>query len=88
MIDAVDGVDGFLDLAGDVILHRFWRGTGIFRVNHHHRDFDIRKLVDRYTEIGKHTHDDEGEHEHGRHDRIGDTDAGQPHDASVDLGWR
>ena len=78
LVDAADGVDGFLDLVGDLALHLLGRGAGQARGHGDRREVHRRQAIDPELAEGERADDDQREDEDRREDRTADAELSEP----------
>ncbi len=78
-LDTADGIDDILDRAYQFVLDGFGRGPGVGQHDRDHRRRDIRHLLDRQPDVGKHPEQQQRTHDHGGEYRLADAGARYPH---------
>ena len=76
LVDFADGVDGFLDLLGDLGLDFLGRSPGIGYHDLDRGDIDFRKQVDAEGVVGERSDHDQGHDQHGGENRALDAEFG------------
>src|SRR5262249_15687725 len=77
LADALDGVDDFLDLLGDLRLHLLGRGARQLGADGHGWQVDRREAIDAGTEVAGGADDDQRQHGHRGEDGTADADFGE-----------
>src|SRR5205807_1218501 len=78
IVDAADGVDGFLDLVGDLGFDLLWRRALLDRGDENRREVDLRILIDTKLHEAENADDRKREDEDGREDRTLDAEFSKP----------
>ena len=77
--DALDGVDGLLDLLRHLALHRLGGGAGVDRGDGHDGEVHVGELVDVELPVGDEAQHGQGHHHHGGEHGLRDGNTGQEH---------
>ena len=86
LVDAADGVDGFLDLVGDLALDLLRRGAGQTRRDGHGREVHLRQAIDAELAEGERADDDQREDQDRGKDRTTDAELSEPlHESTYSL---